>query len=130
MEDQDEKYTQEKRRVPRVSGALVEYAFEGKDAPAKEAFIKDICVYGVCIFVPQTVDLDTVMRLDIFLFGDNAPINAKGKVIWRKARGDLGYFNVGIEFTEMSDEHKKILSEHIEANYKGASGAGKSPEGN
>jgi len=119
MEDQDEKFPKEKRRAPRVSGTLVEYTFEGKDEPTKEAFIKDICIYGVCIFVPNAVELDAVLSLDIFLFGNNTPISTKGKVIWQKAGENLGYFNVGIEFTKMSDEHKKILSDHIKVTYKG-----------
>jgi len=119
MEDQEEKFPNEKRRAPRVSGTLVEYVFEGKDEPAKEAFIKDICIYGVCIFVSQAIELGANLCLDIFLFGDNAPIKAKGKVIWKKRGGDLGYFNVGIEFIEINDEHKKILSEHIRVNYRG-----------
>jgi len=120
MEDQDEKFPKEKRRAPRVSGTLVEYKFEGKDASVKEAFIKDICIYGVCIFVPHAVELGAIAFLDIFLFGNNNPINTKGKVIWQKAGENLGYFNVGIEFTTMNDEHKKILSEHIKVTYKDA----------
>jgi len=123
MEDQDEKFPKEKRRAPRVSGTLVEYTFEGKDAPAKEAFIKDICIYGVCIFVPHNVEQDEILCLNVYLSGDDNPINAKGKVIWHKAGSHLGYFNVGIEFTKMSVEHKVILTEYIEKNYQGANGA-------
>jgi len=120
MEDQGEKFPKERRKVKRVSGTLVEYSFEGKDATAKEAFIKDICIYGVCIFIPHAVDIDAILSLDIFLFGNNAPISAKGKVIWQKAGESLGYYNVGIEFTKMSDEHEKILSDHIEVTYRDA----------
>jgi len=128
MVDLDEKFPKEKRRAPRVSGTLVEYTFEGKDKPAKEAFIKDICIYGVCIFISQNVELDTIMLLDIFLFGDNAPIKAKGKVIWQKQGGDLGYYNVGIEFTELSDEYKKILANHIKVNFKSVQDGDDSPD--
>jgi hypothetical protein len=116
MAEQEEKFTQEKRRAPRVSGALVEYTFEKKDAPTKTAFIKDICIYGICIFVPETVELGAIMCLDIFLFGDYAPIKTKGKVLWQKQGGDLGYYNVGIEFTNINPEYAKILSEYIKIN--------------
>jgi len=120
MEDQDEKFPHERRKAKRVSGTLVEYTFEGKNATTKEAFIKDICIYGVCIFVPHAVELDAILFLDIFLFGNDAPISAKGKVIWQKAGESLGYYHVGIEFTKMSDEHEKILSDHIEVTYREA----------
>jgi len=59
------------------------------------------------------------MFLDIFMFGDDTPIKTKGKVIWQKQGEYLGFFNIGIEFTEMSVEHQTTLSGHITANYRG-----------
>ena len=49
MEDQQEKFPQEKRRSPRVGGAVVEYFMDGEEASVKKAFIKDICIHGICI---------------------------------------------------------------------------------
>jgi len=117
MSDTDEKFPKERRKAPRVSGAIVEYTTE-EDSSIKKAFIKDICIYGICIYVPESFEIGSKLNLDIFLFGDDIPIHAKGRVIWQKSGGYLGYYNMGIEFKEISDAHSKILDDHIMANYK------------
>jgi len=119
MSDTDEeKFPKERRRVPRVGGSIVEYSVEGSDASVKKAFIKDICIYGICVYVPEVFDENAVLNLSIYLFGLETPINPKGKVVWQKPGGFLGYFNVGIEFVEMSDECTKVLADHIELNVR------------
>jgi len=121
MEDEDEKFSKERRRAPRVSGAIVEYTSKGNEVEVKKAFIKDICVYGICIYVPESVEIGTVLKLNIFLFGDDSPIKSNGKVVWQKSGGYLGYFNMGIEFENMSKKTAQVLNDHIAANYKGGS---------
>lgn len=118
MEEKDEKFSKERRRAPRVSGAIVEYSIEGQASSDKKAFIKDICIYGICIYVPETIKNKTILCLDIYLFGNENPIKTKGKVVWQKPGNYLGYYNVGVEFVDMSEEYQKILSEHIVTNYR------------
>jgi len=113
MNEPNEQFSKERRRVPRVGGSIVEYSPEGKDVPLKKAFIKDICVYGICVYVAEIFDDDTILNLNIYLFGIETPITPKGKIAWQKPGGFLGYYNVGVEFTEISDEYAKILSDHI-----------------
>jgi len=36
----------------------------------------------------------------------------------KKKGAYLGYYNIGIEFDKMTKEHEKILSDHIDVNYK------------
>ena len=119
MTEDAEKFPKERRRAPRVTGALVEYSIEGRDVDRRNAFIKDVCIYGICIYIPETVKSGEVISLDIILYGDDNAIQAVGKVIWCKPGGYLGYYNVGIEFDEISDSHQKILSDYIAANYRG-----------
>jgi len=88
MNEHPEKFSKERRKAPRVSGALVEYSIDGKDVSKNKAFIKDICIYGICIYISEEIGKDAVINLDIFLFGDNEPINAQGKVVWQK-KGSL-----------------------------------------
>lgn len=118
MSDAEEKFPQERRRVPRVGGSIVEYSVDGKDSGLKKAFIKDICIYGICIYVPETFDNGVVLDLSIYLFGNEKPINPKGKIVWQKPGGFLGYYNVGVEFTEISEECTKVLEDHIKINLK------------
>ena len=115
----EKKLHKEKRRVPRVYGTLVDYSIG--DTACKNAFIKDISLYGICIYIPENVEKNSPIDLNIFLYEDDEPVKAKGKVMWREPGGYLGYNNVGIEFTEVSDADKRVLSEYIKENHKGDS---------
>ena len=116
MVDKQEKFPKEKRLSPRVSGAVVEYFIDGQEETVKKAFIKDICIHGICIYMPEGVEAKTIVCMNIFLFGSEISINAKGRVVWHKQGEYFGYYNVGIEFTEMSKEDKERLSDHIKVN--------------
>jgi len=116
MDNSEEKYEKERenrRKAPRISGIIVEYFVDGQEPSLKKAFVKDISTKGLCIYVKGDIKNGTILCLDIYLFGVEAPINPKGKVVWQKPESALNYFNVGIEFTEISDQSKKILSDHI-----------------
>lgn len=118
MADRTDKFPNEKRRSPRVSGAMAEYSFAGKDSSVRKAFIKDICIHGTCIYMPETIKEETDIHMDIYLFGSEAPIHAEGRAVWHKPGEYLGYNNVGIEFTEMPEEDRKKLSNYIKASLK------------
>ena len=119
MTDHAETFPKEKRRSPRVSGAVVEYHIEGEESDKRKAFIKDICIHGVCIYIPNPVAENSILCMDIYLFGSETPIFTKGRVVWQRLGGYFSFHNVGIEFTEINDEDAKKLEEHISANYKG-----------
>ena len=116
MGEKGERFPQEKRRSPRIGGAVVEYYCDNNEAVVKKAFIKDICIHGICIYMPEGVENVTEVTMDVFLFGSDAPINTKGRVVWHKPGEYLGYHNVGIEFSEMDEGEKKRLAEHIKVN--------------
>ena len=116
MVEKDERFSQEKRRSPRVGGAVVEYYLNNNEEVVKKAFIKDICIHGICIYMPEGVENATEVTMDVFLFGSEAPINTKGKVVWHKTGEYAGYHNVGIEFSKLDEGEKKRLAEHIKVN--------------
>ena len=118
MMEKDDQFPNEKRRSPRVNGALVEYCVDGRSTDRKKAFIKDLCIHGICIYVPSPIDATSILCMDIYLFGSSEPIFGKGRIVWQKLGGYFNFYNVGIEFTEMSEEDTKTLTEHIEANYQ------------
>ena len=121
MTAQFERYPNERRRSPRISGAgtEVEYFADGKKASAAKAFVKDICIHGICLYMPKVVEAREMIAMNIFLAGSEIPIRAQGVVVWYNAGTRLGYYNVGIEFEKISEEDQKKLSDHIEANLKG-----------
>ena len=116
MAENQERFPKEKRRSPRVGGAVVEYYIGDDESSVKKAFIKDICIHGICIYMPEGVDETTEISMDVFLFGIDTPISAKGRVVWHKPGEYLGYHNVGVEFQGISKEDKKRVANHIKIN--------------
>jgi hypothetical protein len=116
MADEQERFPKEKRRSPRVGGAMVEYYIEGQESSGKNAFIKDVCIHGICIYTPESVEADKTIYLSVFLFGSEVSMKAEGRVVWHKPGEYVGYHNVGIEFSKMSKDDTQRLSAHIEAN--------------
>ena len=82
MEEQNPPFN-EQRKHPRTSGALVEYYIEGMDAEKKKAFIKDISLDGICIYITEPMADNAIFCMDIYLFGDDTPIKAKGRIVWQ-----------------------------------------------
>ena len=105
---------EERRRAPRVKGTVVEYFTDGDETSKKKAFIRDVSVYGICIYVLDSIRVGDTLGLDIYFFGSEAPLRVNGKVVWRSVDQLSGYKNLGIEFIEVKEEDRQKLSDHIE----------------
>ena len=121
MTAQFERFPDERRRSPRISGAgiEVEYFSGGNKTLATKAVVKNICIHGICIYMPEVIETREAISVNIFLTGSEIPLRAQGAVVWYSAGERSGYYNVGIEFEKISKEDQKKLSDHIEANLKG-----------
>ncbi len=114
FESDNHSSAEERRRAPRVKGAVVEYFTQGDETSKKKAFIKDVSLYGVCIYVLDSVKVGETLGLDIYLFGNEAPLRMNGKVVWRSVDQLSGYKNLGIEFIGAKEDDKQKLSDHID----------------
>ena len=103
----------ERRRAPRVQGAVVEYSQQEDAVTKKKAFLKDISVLGVGLHVSERLEPKTILYLDIYMFGTKTPVKVKAKVVWRKQGEYLGYYEVGIEYVDVSEDEKARLSDYI-----------------
>ncbi|MBN1869838.1 MAG: PilZ domain-containing protein [Candidatus Omnitrophica bacterium] len=121
MMAQFERYPEERRRSPRISGdgIKLEYFANGNQASTTKASVKNICIHGICIYMPEVIEAKETISVNISLPGSKIPIRAQGVVVWYGAGDRLGYYNVGIEFEKISKEDQKKLSDYIEANLKG-----------
>ncbi len=118
MSTQFESYPNERRRSPRISGAGTEVEYftdKNKTSPTK-ALVKDICIHGICIYVPEVIGANETIRMDILLTGSEIPIHAQGAVVWYGAGNRPDCYKVGIEFEKISEEDQKKLFAYIEAN--------------
>ena len=111
MGDQEENLSDEKRRNPRISGAVVEYVIVGEDPEKKKAFVKDISLDGICIFISDVIKDGALVSMEIYLVDSEVPIRAKGKVVWQKPGEHLKLHAVGVEFTDIGEEDKRRISE-------------------
>lgn len=102
----------ERRRAPRVQGAVVEYTRE-QGAETKKAFLKDISALGVGIHATERLEPDTILYLVIHLFGSKTPVKLKARVVWRRQGEYFGYYEVGMEFVDVDLNEKARLSDYI-----------------
>ena len=114
MSPQESDYQdEERRRAPRVKGVVVEYSRNAEEDFSKSAFMKDMSILGLCIFVPERLDIDTKLYLKIYLSGSEVPLQVEGRVVWQKMSSYLNYFDSGIEFADLGDTDHKRLTEYI-----------------
>ena len=103
----------DRRKFPRIRGALVEYALS-QDGPYQQpAFIKDISIGGVCIYLREQLQKDINLYLKIHFENSMSPIEVKGKLAWQSKSSYIHYFDVGIQFFELSDEASQQISEYV-----------------
>jgi len=114
MADDDKDFKgDDRRRAPRIKGAIVEYTFV-KGEPYKDpAFIKDISAFGVCIYLEHREDIDKIVYLKIHLIGDSSPIIAEGKIVRVEKSKYLGFFELGIDLYSLDEDQRKRMENFI-----------------
>ncbi len=122
MSAQFESYPDERRRSPRINGAeiKVEYFTEKNKASAVHTSVKDVCIHGICLFMPDIIEVNETISMKISLAGSETPIAAQGVIVWFSAGDRSGCYNVGIEFEKISEEDQMKLSDYIKAHLEGS----------
>ena len=111
----------ERRRFPRIRGAVVEYVPLGEAAKEDVSFTKDVSKDGVCILIGEGIEIGTILCLKIYLPNSPDPIEAKGQVVWKEASSYLNaktskrvYYDVGMEFVDIDQKNKERLYRYIQ----------------
>jgi hypothetical protein len=96
-------------------------------SPTMEAVGRDIAVGGICARV-KSMSIDGInmtfdknptsqnrIFLEIFIPGHSKPLTAIGEVRWfeRSTVNDAYNYDVGIEFTKISQNNRKIIANHV-----------------
>lgn len=119
MESPSDKYSgAERRRYPRLHASVVEYYPIGRAEATEMSFTENIGAGGICIFVTENLDIDTLLFLKIYLPHKETPIEAKGKVVWTAKSSFLGIertknFDVGVTFVEIGEDDRKDIAEYV-----------------
>ncbi|MBP9853794.1 MAG: PilZ domain-containing protein [Candidatus Omnitrophica bacterium] len=104
----------EQRKHRRISGSVIEYSYVQADPVRAVAFMKDLSLGGVCIYLHEEVSFKTLLWLWIHHFGHDQPIEAIGEVIWQKPSHFIHGFETGIKFTDLKLKEKDKLEDFIE----------------
>jgi c-di-GMP-binding flagellar brake protein YcgR len=81
------------------------------------ATVENISASGVKITIEKKLEISSIVSLDIYAVKEK-PIACKGKVVWRKTKGnsclkDNPLFDTGIKFYQIKDEDVRIIKDLI-----------------
>ncbi|MBZ0166461.1 MAG: PilZ domain-containing protein [Candidatus Omnitrophica bacterium] len=109
----------DKRLYPRISGSIIEYSYLSTPSFQLTAFLKDLSMGGACIYAHDEIPPVTNLALLIHHFSDEAPIEARGQVIWQRPSKISGCFDTGIRFIKLEPEEQAKLTAFIESFLRG-----------
>lgn len=115
MENKDKANPAERRKAKRTYASFVEYC-RAEDASSKkfQAFTENISATGICIFINEEIESNSLLLVTIYLLDGSTPIETKGKIAWIRPSSflnmqDRKHFDAGIEFVEITEEDRKRL---------------------
>ncbi len=110
--------TKERRKESRVKEedkVVIEILADGKLFSERRIFnalTKDVSPGGVRVMTNLALPQDTAVRVEIALPRRRKLIKAAGMVRWSRSVYEEELFEMGVEFTQISNEDKIILLEH------------------
>lgn len=122
MENHSPDHNYDKRKHPRISGSIIEYSYLSTPSFQLTAFLKDLSMGGVCIYTHDEIPPVTNLSLLIHHFSDEAPIEARGEVLWQRQSKILGCYDTGIRFINLEPAEEEKLIAFIESFLEGHAG--------
>lgn len=114
----------ERRKHARADKVMkVSFRVMPKEETEKEAFNAakkhvesvDISISGMQLICDENIELDRVIRMDVVMDGEAAPLATFAEVRWVRRDEKIKKFRVGIEFLVIKEDHiaaiKKITGE-------------------
>jgi len=103
----------ERRQHTRIFGSVIEYSYVDLMDYCSTAFVKDISLGGICIYVHEDIPERTQLLLFVHLFENEMPVETKGEVVWKKNSNYFNCFDIGIKFIDISLRGKEELTKYI-----------------
>lgn len=108
----------DKRKFPRVNyKCLIKITDRGREE-LFEAFTENIGAGGLCVVLGKEFDLFKTADIELHIFDNESPLKCKGTIVWviRRSLSESGAYeyDIGIEFTEISESDKKRISVLVE----------------
>ena len=109
-----------RRRFPRIIyPCLIKIVCRDGQEETVLTHTENIGVGGICVILRRDIKLFSPVGVEIDLIDLTDHLGARGKVVWvarRKAIEPVKplFYDVGIEFSEISDQHRATLSSTID----------------
>ncbi|MFA6281979.1 MAG: PilZ domain-containing protein [Candidatus Omnitrophota bacterium] len=110
--------TTERRHFPRLGlNADVKYSVVRINSSQDDISMKNISGAGICIVVYEDLGVGTVLSLQVYLPGNDAPVYTKGRVVWKSefkiSYGSKPSYDVGIGFLDIDDEDRQKILQYV-----------------
>jgi c-di-GMP-binding flagellar brake protein YcgR len=110
----------EKRKFSRIPlNVKVKYdVLKGSTQRTGETRSKNVSAGGICLTVPEKIDIGALLRLKLSLQGEDDFITVKGKVVWVEEfsinhMSDQKAYDCGIEFVDVDPQVQKDISRYL-----------------
>ncbi len=108
---------EERRKFPRANYPCRIILFSGEEREVLSLHTENISAGGIRIILDKKMDINSSVDIEMFL--EVKPIKCKGRVVWmtdiRPVKGEKSFiFDVGIEFTEITEEDKDKIQQLVE----------------
>src|SRR5512136_703709 len=107
----------EKRKFSRIPlNVKVKYdVLEGSPRKTEETRSKNVSAGGICLTIPEKIDIGALLRLKLYLQGEDDFIIVSGEVVWVKEfsinhTSDYKAFDCGIEFFDVGPQDQEKIS--------------------
>ena len=115
METKSKKYILGRREFPRLKHHIP-VRFGGEESRCQDSLTKDVGEGGVRLISREFLPLNSKLKLEFFLTSASEALTAVGKVVWVQ-KLPYGYqHDIGIEFVDIPEGHKRRLSHFVEEN--------------
>lgn len=107
-----------KRKFPRLNLSCEIQIQTADKGESLTGTTENVGLGGVCVIVDRPLERFAHCRVKLDL-PEDAPINCDGKIVWivptHNAREKKEYFDVGIEFVNLSPESRDLLKKRVES---------------
>ncbi|MBI4356038.1 MAG: PilZ domain-containing protein [Candidatus Omnitrophica bacterium] len=104
----------ERRRHPRLFSHLpLRYHHKGTSQYA-DTLTKDVSVSGVRFISHEFFPTASEFLVEVPLFRASHPLQTLGRVAWSQKIAHSDLYEIGMEFTQLPDEHRKLLNAFLD----------------
>ena len=104
----------ERRSAPRIRAYRPVRLIHPGSPQVVETLTKDLAVGGLQCLSPAVFPVSTEFTIELVLSAGDEPLAARGRTVWFRSIPHSEQFDLGIVFSELSQQNKRRLSGYLE----------------